>query len=156
MKNSKAESKPSAKNKALKKYRDKLSNILDRVKIGSTIYLIQRSTDIRRINPNECGNVAFRQHRITLNECDDAEENRNTALHEVLHAIIYVYGLRHFFESDRDTEEQFVGTFTEALLAFMRDNSFLVKDYLMWPVKTASGRNAWRGVGPEDLPKRPK
>ncbi len=157
MKNSKAESKASVKSKAaLKKYRNQLSSVLDKVKVGSTIYQIRSSTDIRHLNPNECGNIIFRQHKITINDCDDVEENRNTALHEVLHAIIYTYGMRHFFDGSSDTEEQFVGTFTEALLAFMRDNPFLITNYLMRPVRTAADRKSWRGVWPEDVPKRPK
>lgn len=55
---------------------------------------------------------------------------RDTVLHEAMHAIIYLAGIKKALELDHDDEEKLVVTLTPWILALMRDNPALV-EFLM-------------------------
>ena len=61
----------------------------------------------------------------------DGKHGANTLLHEILHAIVYQYGLA---EDIKDKEEKIVNTLTNGLSAVFIDNPWLL-DYLKDKVK---------------------
>ena len=52
---------------------------------------------------------------------------RDTLLHECLHGLLYVYGIKPAMGWSEDEEEKLVGLLTPVLLALLRDNKSLVE-----------------------------
>lgn len=61
-----------------------------------------------------------RASKIEYDKTQDTEEMQNTILHELLHSICYVFGLKHL--SDKQ-EERIVDAMANGLSTVLRDNS---------------------------------
>lgn len=56
------------------------------------------------------------------------DTQRETLIHEILHAAFFAFSLRKlFFEGDRDKEEDAVSAISRALLCIIKDNPGLLK-----------------------------
>ena len=72
------------------------------------------------------GSYTNETHEIKIKSGMNASETLNTMLHEMLHAIIYTYGLKDFF-SDDDKEEKFVNVISNGMTEALVRNPDLVK-----------------------------
>jgi len=62
---------------------------------------------------------------ICINEKQCPSEQFATLIHECLHGIFYVYGMREIIE-EKDDEEYVVNTMASAIISLFRDNPFLM------------------------------
>jgi len=65
------------------------------------------------------------QSKIRIKEDMDKREQMNTLLHELLHAIVYVYGLKKDFKTDEE-EEKIVNLLANGLTEVLVRNKDLV------------------------------
>lgn len=64
--------------------------------------------------------------KIRIKDSMDPREKLNTILHEVLHAIVYTYGIKKDFKDD-DEEEKIVNVFGNGLTEALTRNPELMK-----------------------------
>lgn len=66
------------------------------------------------------------QSKIRIKEGMEGREQLNTVLHEILHAIVYAYGLKKEFKTDED-EEKIVNALGNGLTEVLVRNKELVE-----------------------------
>ena len=96
------------------------------VRVGPFDYHV-KFIDAPRDMAEHVGYTRNESHEIGVLLHGPAANIADTLLHEVLHAVANVYGLRNHPELDTDAvEEKVVMTFTNGLLQVVRDNPDLV------------------------------
>lgn len=71
------------------------------------------------------GSYSSDRHEISINVALEGVEVFNTLIHEILHACVYVYGLKEEFK-DEDHEEKVVNALGNALTEVLTRNPKLV------------------------------
>lgn len=86
-----------------------------KVKIHPSVYTLSYP---KTRNSELCGTTQHTRRKITIYPHDCPQQERDTLLHECLHALCHEI---QFFKSDEE-EENFILRFTPRLLAFIQDN----------------------------------
>ena len=73
-----------------------------------------------------------RPSKIEYDRTQDEEEMHNTIIHELLHSICYVFGLKHLTEKQ---EEKVVDAMANGLATVLRDNQRFL-DWLYFSYRT--------------------
>lgn len=105
------------------------------VRIGHMIFRIEVSEFDDSAANHEFGHTNIMNQKIRIRPNQPAQCLANTFLHEVLHAIHWVYGL---WTAESPDEELYTNQSTNGLMAFFQDNP----EATAWMLKT----NASRGV----------
>ena len=87
------------------------------VKVGAWIYQIETWPIPEAEEVGKWGICSNAQRRIQISESCDRKQAAQTLLHEILHAIAFVWGCKR-----DDSEERLVGAIGEALSAVWHDN----------------------------------
>jgi len=98
----------------------------DCVKIGYVDAKVNavKSREIEK-RDNIFGEWFAKNHEIDYDEAMVDGEKVNTILHEILHAIVHVWGIQF---SSNDTEEAIVNSMASALVTIIKDNP----DFVLW------------------------
>lgn len=92
------------------------------IKLG---YQDIKVTEVDSID-NTQGSYNNDSHEIKIKSGMDNREKLNTMLHEILHGIVYTYGLKSEFKDD-DTEEKIVNALGNGLTEVLVRNKELVE-----------------------------
>lgn len=98
-----------------------MSTLPASVRIGPYDFTVREWTDLDAINTSRVGQVTFEDGVMCVVTNRPRAKVVATLLHEILHAIRFVYGIR-----DRDDEERTVEMEAVALTALWRDNPSLL------------------------------
>tara|TARA_Y100001963_G_scaffold45434_1_gene64064 strand:- start:4840 stop:5208 length:369 start_codon:yes stop_codon:yes gene_type:complete len=109
-----------------------MSELKDYIKIGYRNYKLDVWPDTFASTEEAEGEFFAKDGKIGIKGSTlGSMHGANTLLHEILHAIVYQYGLA---EDIKDKEEKIVNTLTNGLSAVLIDNPWLL-DYLKDKVK---------------------
>lgn len=89
----------------------------EKIKIGAFTYKIEGWHPPAAQASNCYGQFSHHEKVIRVDTSNDAQQIRETLLHEIFHAIYYVWGL-----DDKDEEERIVSQYGTAFTAVMADN----------------------------------
>lgn len=81
---------------------------------------------------NIFGEWFAKNHEIDFDEAMVEPEKANTILHEVLHAIVHVWGIEF---KDSEQEETIVNSMSSAMVTIIKDNP----EFIMWLYNTFHG-----------------
>lgn len=118
----------------MKKKIKELNNVLpNTIKIGYTDYQFELWPDTFASTEKAQGEFFEEDEKIGLkSSCLKSRRGVNTMIHEILHAIVYQYGMA---EDLKDIEEKIVNTTANGLSAVFKDNPWLT-DYIKKYVDT--------------------
>lgn len=85
--------------------------------LGAADYEIVEKKNIDVLGETDDNNTTIRIKRAQSDAC-----KRDTLLHEVLHAVMWLSGGKHVFGLDHEDEEKLIRVLTPWILAFLRDN----------------------------------
>lgn len=87
------------------------------VKIGAWNYYIEPWSMPDAEDVGKWGDCSHAQRRIRISQACDRKQASQTLLHEILHAVVFIWGCKI-----NDPEERLVGTIGEALSAVWHDS----------------------------------
>lgn len=99
------------------------------VKVGRKIYRIENWEPKSAAAERRCGDAAHEIGRIRVDTSFGPAQAAETLLHEILHAIFYIWSME-----DEDNQERTVGAMSNGLATVMRDNP----DVFSWIVRNAA------------------
>lgn len=94
------------------------------VKIGAMRFAVRRAPHLAELGKEAI--TSARTQEVLVQPGQAPSYERDTILHEILHAVIAETGLRAWF-SDQDKEEEMVLVLAPALLEVLRENPALVR-----------------------------
>jgi len=92
-----------------------------RVRVGATTYTVQVTGKTLLY-----GETDHLQTEIRLNSGQSQDSLRDTVLHEVLHAVLWISGANKLLTLDDDAEERLTRLLAPWLLTLLRDNPRLL------------------------------
>lgn len=102
----------------------KVLDIKNKIKIGYRNYDIKVEDKVWNKQTESFGQFLSEEGIITVSSKEDAISQANTLLHEILHGIVYQWGLG---EEMSDKEEKIVNTLTNGLTTVFVDNPWLLQ-----------------------------
>lgn len=93
------------------------------IKIGYRNYNLQINDKVWNTQTESLGQFLYKEGIISLSSEEDAISQANTLMHEILHGIVYQWGLA---EELGDKEEHIVNTLTNGLMTVFVDNPWLI------------------------------
>ena len=98
-------------------------NIPDKIKIGYRNYAIEKNDRVWNKQTDSYGQFLSKEGIICLSSEEDSISQANTLIHEILHGIVYQWGLESQLD---DKEEQIVNTMANGITTVIRDNPWLL------------------------------
>lgn len=100
------------------------------MKLPKTLFVGAADYEVRQVKRLDVlGETNTESTSILIRSGQSPSCQRDTVLHEALHAIVFQSGLHKVFGLNHEEEEKLVVTLTPWVLALLRDNPLLV-DYL--------------------------
>lgn len=106
--------------------------IPSQVRVGTQVFdvVLRSRHDDGMLNDNNYGYTLDTENLIVIDSCLAFSKQRTTLIHELLHAIHYVFdnSIRPTSkDSFENWEHYFIGVYEEALIMLVRDNPELVE-----------------------------
>ena len=95
-------------------------NIVNKVRIGSIDYTVNKTTEIILVDHKECfGSIDYNKKLILINsELQDIQGQEETLLHEIVHGIVY----ERNFSYEKNDDETITDELARGLHQLIRDN----------------------------------
>lgn len=110
-----------------RKKKENYFGLPEKIKIGYALYDIKTYTpkkdDTESDEATAMGLTFSQWHFIKLNEQQSIRECASTLVHELLHAIVYVFSIK--FKTDQE-EEKYVSALANGITTIFRDNPELL------------------------------
>lgn len=97
-----------------------MTKIPKKIKVGPFEYAVELLHGGQANAENVFGKANHNQRKIILADDNSEQQQKNTLLHEVIHAVWRVWGMD--FQHEKDTEEQVVTVLANGLHTVMLDN----------------------------------
>jgi len=101
----------------------KTSDIKNKIKIGYRTYDIEVNDRVWNKQTESYGQFLSKEGIICMSSEEDNISQANTLLHEILHGIVYQWGLDSELD---DKEERIVNTITNGLTTVFVDNPWIL------------------------------
>ena len=98
-------------------------DIKNKNKIGYRNYAIEKNDRVWNKQTDSYGQFLSKEGIICLSSEEDSISQANTLIHEILHGIVYQWGLESQLD---DKEEQIVNTMANGITTVIRDNPWLL------------------------------
>ena len=98
-------------------------DIKKNIKIGYRTYSIEKNDRVWNKQTESYGQFLSKEGIICMSSEEDSISQANTLLHEILHGIVYQWGLESELD---DKEERVVNTLANGLTTVFRDNPWLI------------------------------
>jgi hypothetical protein len=96
-----------------------------RLQIGAAEYRVKRVAEVEA--DDKLGMTRFRRSLIHISKKQSPSSERDTLLHEVLHAVCYESGLSLVLGIGDEDEERIIRILAPWLLTVIRDNPHLIE-----------------------------